>query len=142
MKVATLKAVLLPVFLLIALTLTLLFTMGRARVAAVASGAVRARDIALGQNAWPDHITQLGNSYRNQFELPLLFYVLVAFAIATEKTDIWFVVLEWAFVALRCAHAFIHVTSNKLAIRFRLFLGGASILSLMWALFAARILLA
>jgi hypothetical protein len=136
-----LKAILIPPFVLIALTMALLLMMGRARVAALRSGAVRPRDIALGQNAWPDKITQLGNAYRNQFELPLLFYALIAFAAAAEKADIWFVALEWAFVALRFAHAFVHVTSNNLLFRFRLFAAGALVLILMWTLFFSRILL-
>ena len=68
---------LLPVFIQVALTFALLFRLGPARVAAVRRGEVKLKDIALGQNAWPDHITQLSRSFQNQFELPVLLYVLV-----------------------------------------------------------------
>ena len=38
------------------------------------------RDIALGQPDWPERPTQFGNAFHNQFELPVLFYVLTILA--------------------------------------------------------------
>jgi len=132
------KAVLLPVFALAALALGLLAALALARIGALRGGKVKPRDIALNRN-WPDRIIQLGNSYASQFELPTLFYVLVALALVTEKADLLFVALEWAFVATRFAHAYIHVTSNQVPRRFFAFAAGFALLVLMWAIFAARI---
>lgn len=88
-----LKAVLLPVFALVALAFGLSVALARSRVPAVKRGDVRMEDAALGRN-WPDRVTQLGNAFRNQFELPLLFYVLVAFEALSGKADAVFVGLD------------------------------------------------
>jgi len=134
--------ILFPVFAQVALTFGLLAWTGRSRVAAVMRGEVKVKDIALGQSAWPDRITQLSRSYQNQFELPLLFYVLAALLLVTRHVDTLLLVLAWAFVALRYAHAYIHTTSNTLRTRFNLFLAGFTVLAAMWIYFAARIAMA
>jgi hypothetical protein len=47
-------------------------------VAAVKAGEVRLKDIALDSSRWPERLRKLANNYQNQFELPVLFYALVA----------------------------------------------------------------
>ena len=82
------------------------------------SGEVRAEDVALRQPNWPrarDAARQFASS--NQFELPVLFYVLTILAIITKHADFLFVVMAWIFVLSRLAHAFVHVTSNNLELR-------------------------
>ncbi|WP_159730979.1 MAPEG family protein [Methylosinus sp. Ce-a6] len=134
------KAVLIPVFALAALAFGLLTALALTRIGVLRSGAVKPKDIALNRN-WPDPIVQLANSYASQFELPTLFYALVVLALVTEKADRLLVALEWAFVATRFAHAYIHVTSNHVPRRFFVFAAGFALLVLMWAIFAARIVL-
>jgi hypothetical protein len=136
------KAALLPVLTLVALTLGLLLAMGRRRVATLRRGEVRMQDIALRQDAWPNSVKQISAAYQNQFEIPLLFYVCVALAAPLHKVDLIFVVLEWIFVISRAVHAYIHVTSNHVPSRFRAFLVGVATLVLMWSYFALRVLLA
>ena len=138
----SLQAVLLPVFVQVGLTFFLLFWMGRSRIGALRSGATRIRDIALRQPAWPEQSTQIANAFHNQLELPVLFYVLVAFALFTRKADLVFVVIAWAYVGTRLFHAYVFVTTNNVPRRFQAFVVGALILLLMWVIFAARILLA
>ena len=136
----SIQAVLLPVFVQVALTFALMFWMGSVRVASISRGETKIRDIALGQQAWPERPTQIANCYHNQFQLPVLFYVLVALALFTRKADLLFVVLAWLFVLLRLAHAYVHVTSNHVPTRFRWYLTGAVVLLLLWIVFAVRIL--
>jgi hypothetical protein len=76
--------VLAPVFALIALTFALQYWMAYLRIGAVSRGEVHTRDIALRQPNWPVRTTQVGNAYHNQLEQPVLFYVLVAFALLTR----------------------------------------------------------
>jgi hypothetical protein len=97
----SIQAILLPLFVQVALTFALMFWMGSARVAAISRGEVKIRDMALGQPVWSERETQIANCYHNQFQLPVLFYVLVALALFTRKADLLFVVLSWAFVR-RC----------------------------------------
>lgn len=138
----SLQAVLLPVFIQIGLTFFLLFRMERARVGAVRRGEVRIKDIALGQNVWPEKATLVANAFHNQLQLPVLFYVLVMLAVMTQKADLIFVVMSWLFVGSRLWHAIIHTSSNHVGRRFRAFVVGTLILIAMWIIFALRILLA
>src|SRR5437764_8445649 len=75
------QMVLLPVFVLVGLTFALLLWTARARRQAIVGGDTKIRDIALGQQNWPTRATQIGNCFGNQFELPLLFYILIALAL-------------------------------------------------------------
>jgi hypothetical protein len=105
------------------------------------AAAVCSRDIALRQPNWPTHMLQIGNSYQNQFEAPVLYYLLTVLAIVTRQADLLFVVLAWVFVLSRLAHAYVHVTSNRLAQRGALFGVGAVVLAVMWLIFVVRVLL-
>jgi hypothetical protein len=136
----SIQAVLLPLFVEVVLTFVLMFWMAGARFAAVRRGDVRPRDVALGESSWPKQETQIANAYHNQLQLPVLFYVLTILAIVTRHADLLFVVLTWIFVVLRLAHAYIHVTSNRLGRRFAVFAAGAVVLVVMWAIFILRIL--
>ena len=138
----SIAAILAPLFVQVALTLGLLFWMGRLRVVAVQGREVKFRDIALGQRAWPDRVTQVSNAYQNQFELPVLYYALVPLAIITRQADLLFVVLSWMFVAARLVQASIHTTSNRVFARFQAFAVAALVLAIMWVVFAVRIVAA
>jgi hypothetical protein len=138
----SLASVLLPVFVQVALTFVLLLATGNTRVGAVTRKEVKVSDVALGQNNWPPRITQIGNSYNNQLQLPVLFYALVTLAWITRKADLLFVIMSWIFVISRIAHARIHTTTNDMRVRFYAFAMGAAVLLIMWAIFAVRILLA
>jgi len=134
--------VLLPVFVQVALTFALLVWMGRARMSSVRRGETKVRDIALRQPAWPAQATQISNCYDSQFQLPLLFYVLVILAWVTRQADLVFVVTAWIFVLARLTHAYVHTTSNHVPTRFWVFAVGMLVLLLMWIIFAIRILIA
>lgn len=136
------QAVLLPVFVLVALTFAIQFRMGYLRVSTIKRGETRMRDIALGQPGWPDSAQQASRNYDNQFQMPVLFYVLVALALPLRQTDLLFVILSWVFVALRFVHAYIHIGTNYVPNRFYAFAAGMIVLLIMWVVFALRILLA
>lgn len=134
-------AVLTPVFIQVALTFALMFMMGSARWAAGRAGEVKMKDIALGQTTpWPEKPAKIARAFHNQLETPLLFYAVVALALATGKADRLFVILEWAWVAIRLAHAYVHVTSNHVPTRFRVFLGSTVALMALWLWLALRVL--
>jgi hypothetical protein len=132
--------VLLPVFVQIGLTFALLIAMATTRGHALAGG-TKPGDIALGQPNWPVRATQFGNCFANQFELPILFYVLIAFALPLRHADLFIVLMSWVFVVTRFAHAGIFVTSNELRHRANAWLAGAVVLLAMWIYFALKILL-
>ena len=134
------KLLLTAVFLHVALIFITGYALGGARVKAVRSGEVRLKDIALDNSKWPEALRKRANNYQNQFELPVLFYALVAFLIATGVTDPLQVVLSWVFVVCRLVHAYIHMGTNNVRDRFYAFAASAGVLFLMWVWFAARVL--
>jgi hypothetical protein len=135
------QAVLLPLFVQVALTFALGFWMAHLRRDALVSGVVTPRQIALREPNWPAHATQVANAFHNQLELPVLFYVLTILAWITRHADLLFVVLAWIFVLLRIGHAVIHVTDNRLRRRGLVFIVGAIVLAAMWLIFIFRIIL-
>ena len=135
------QMVLLPVFVLVALAFALLIGMVGTRRNALVSGETKIRDVALGQSNWPERATQIGNCYRNQFELPLLFYLLIALALPLRHADLFIVLMSWVFVVTRFLHAGIFVTSNDFGRRSIVWIAGALVLLAMWIYFALKILL-
>src|SRR5271170_790399 len=135
------QSVLLPVFVLIGLTFALLLGMVGARRSALVSRETKVRDIALGQSNWPTRATQIGNCFRNQFELPVLFYILIAIALPLRHADLIIVLLSWVFVVTRFVHAGIFVTSNNVRQRGMAWFAGVLVLFAMWLYFALKILL-
>ena len=116
----SIQMVLLPVFVLVGLTFVLLLWMAGARRQALDGGEI---------------------SFANQFELPLLFYILIALAAPLRHADLVIVLLSWVFVITRFVHAGIFVTSNNVGQRGPAWFAGALVLLAMWLYFALKILL-
>ncbi|MGY4478610.1 MAPEG family protein [Bradyrhizobium sp. USDA 3364] len=135
------QMVLLPVFIQIGLTFALLFAMATARTKTLTSGETRMADIALREPNWPAGATKLGNCFANQFELPVLFYVLIAIALPLRRADLFIVLMSWVFVVTRFAHAGVFVTSNDVRPRSLAWFAGVLVLAAMWLYFALRLLL-
>ena len=130
---------LLPVFVQVALTFALLIRTAIGRVSSFRSGEVKPEDIALGEQGWPKKVTQYGNAFKNQFELPVLFYAVCLALYVTNGVSYVALVFAWLFVAARIVHAVIHVTMNRVRYRSPAFLAGVIMLGLMWIWFAAHI---
>jgi hypothetical protein len=136
----TVQMILLPLFVEVILTFVLLFTMAPLRTRDFASGAVRPEDVSLREQKWPQRTTQFANAFSNQFELPVLFYVLTILEYVTHLAGIVFVVLAWIFVIFRILHAYVHVTSNIVRLRGAFFAIGAVVLAIMWVIYIVQVL--
>jgi hypothetical protein len=128
-----------PAFAHVLLVFALLIATGRGRVAAVTAGEVKIADIALDNSRWPDRLRKPANNYQSQFELPVLFYAIMALLVATGIADVASLVLAWAFVASRFVHSFIHLGSNSVRHRLYAFTAGFAALAAMWLWFALRL---
>ncbi len=137
----SIRMVLLPLFVQVGLTFALLIGMVALRRQTLVSGETKIREIALGQPNWPVRATQVGNCYRNQFELPMLLYVLIALALPLRHADLFIVLMSWVFVITRFVHAGVFVTSNDLGRRSMAWLAGVLVLLVMWLYFALKMLL-
>ena len=135
------QMVLLPVFVLVGLTFFLLLAMATGRTRSRKAGETSLKDIALGQPNYPARVKQFGDCYSNQFELPVLFYVLIALALPLRHADLFIVLMSWVFVVLRFLHAGIFVTTNNVQQRGLTWFAGVLVLFAMWIYFALKILL-
>ncbi len=137
----SIHAILMPMFVQVGLTFVLLFWMSALRMRAIRHGQVDPEKIRLREPHWPPRVLQIANAFHNQLELPVLFYVVVLLAFATDTLDVSLLILSWMFVLSRIVHAYIHVTSNRLDRRTGVFGVSAIALLLMWVIVVARIIL-
>ena len=137
----TIPAILLPLFVEVLLSFGLLFWLGVRRRRDLNDGTTRLSQIALREPNWSKPARQVEYSFSNQFELPVLFYVLTILEIITRHADFIFVVLAWVFVLTRIGQAYVHTTGNDVRLRGAIYGVGAIVLFVAWVIFAVRILL-
>lgn len=136
------SALLLPVFIQVLLTFVVMVQMGRARTASLQQSRTNPnkREVALGDYKWSEAATKAASNFSNQFELPVLFYAAIAFALLLRQTDVLIVALAWGFAATRIAHAAIHLGPNVVRLRFLAYSAGALCLLGLWGTLAFRVL--
>jgi len=134
------QMILLPLFVEVILTFVLLFCLAPMRTRDFSSGAVRPENVALREPNWPKRTMQFAFAFSNQFELPVLFYILTILEFITHLAGVVFVVLAWIFVLFRVLHAYVHVTSNVVRLRGSLFAVSAVVLAIMWVIYIVEVL--
>lgn len=134
-------AIFYPVLLQVLLTLAVLVLMGPARSKSMRENRQKLTDpdVAIGHNPWSEQATKIANNYKNQFELPVLFYAAAGFALVFKHADAVLVGLAWLFALSRVVHAVIHIGPNVVMWRGVAFLIGAAALLAMWLTLAWRL---
>ena len=113
-----------PVLIQALLPLIVIIVNGKRKREEVAAGKTNKEEASLNNDAWGIPVVLTSRNIANQFQFPVLFYVvcLVLFAIQSVT---WFALgLAWLFVCARIAHAWIHITSNYVPLRLRYFILG------------------
>ncbi len=118
----------LPVVIQIVLTFWLYIYLAIAKSRASKLGQVNEERRGLHDDAWPDSVLQINNCIRNQFEVPVLFYVLTVLLWLTNSITVYIHALAWMFVLSRIFHASIHVGSNYVPLRRKVFMVGCLLL--------------
>lgn len=75
--------------------------------------------------AWSLPVVLTSNSLANQFQLPVIFYVLSFVLFSIEAVTTLVMVLACVFALSRWVHAYVHVTSNYIPHRLGVFIFGA-----------------
>ena len=135
----SLQAVLLPLFVEVILTFALLFWLGPLRGRDFKAG-VSPDTIALREPNWSKQALQVAYAFSNQFEMPVLFYVLTILAYITHQAGVLFVALAWLFVIFLLLHAYVHVTSNIVRLRGAMFGIAAIVLAVNWVVYIVEVL--
>lgn len=125
--------VLYPIFAMMALTLYCIIRMGFLRYNAVRRGEVHPHFYSLYRGyEEPEKLAAYSRHVVNHFETPVLFYVICVVAYASGQSGTAIVVLAWTYVGLRLVHSYIHLTSNIVVHRFRLFILSVLVIIALW----------
>ena len=122
------KLILFPLLAQIGLTLWVYVHLAIAKRRALALDQVDHSRRALHADAWPDSVLQISNNLRNQFEAPVLFYVLVLVIWAIGAVNLFSMAVAWGFVLSRCVHAHEHLRRNYVPRRRAIFMVGWGLL--------------
>ncbi len=123
--------ILVPAIVQVLLTLLIYVRLIKVKVREMRAGRVNMERHGVHEDAWPDSVRIINNNIRNQFELPVLFYV-VSMALWLLDAVHWVALLAAsAFVASRITHAAIHLSTNYIPNRRRAFTVGWWVLMFM-----------
>jgi len=119
------------------LVFILYIRLGIEKSKAVNAGSADLEKTALNTKAWPQHVVKVSNNIGNQFETPMMFYILSVVLCVTNSVNVVVLSLMSIYVLSRYIHAYIHVTTNYVPHRFKVFLAGVLILLglVIWQLF-------
>jgi hypothetical protein len=117
-----------PVLAQIFLTLMMFTILGVRKSKAVKAAEVNRQQAALNNRVWPEGVVKVSNNIANQFEIPVLFYALCLVLYNIDAAGMIAILMAWLFVLSRFAHAYVHIGSNYVPMRLRLFLVGCFVL--------------
>jgi hypothetical protein len=122
-----------PMFAMFALTVFVLLRMLSLRYTAAKNEEINMRFFKSYRGyEEPEHLRVISRHVINLFEMPMLFYVVGILILQTAQTGVLTLSLAWAYVALRCIHSYIHLTSNKVMMRLRAFMASSLVLVALW----------
>lgn len=98
----------LPLLIQIALSVIILFWLAYSRVSRIAKQGMK----EIRKTGFPVHVNNASDNFKNQFEVPVLFYALCLFFIISGGATRTVVIAAWVFVAFRIIHALIQLTKN------------------------------
>ena len=129
-----------PVAAMLLLTVVVMVLMLRERVAEM-----KARQLSLKSMPSSSQMsavlqnTRAADHYRNLFEMPVFFHVLCVAVLATGLVGPAMVAMAWLYVALRVAHAVVHLGRNRIRHRLRVFGASCAVLAAMWVTFVVQL---
>ena len=127
-----------PVLAQVLLTYVVYLTVSARRIGAIKAGTAKVSDFKV-PSIEPEPSATAARNLSNQFELPVLFFAACISLFVTGAAGLAALVAAWAFVLARVAHAYIHLTSNRVRIRRSLFIVSLGINLVQWLLLAVHI---
>lgn len=129
-----------PAAVLVLWTILMLFWMAGTRLPALKAAGIdvsktvggRGQDL---EGVLPPSVNWKAHNYAHLVEQPTLFYAVVGILAIMGSVSGVAVALAWAYVGLRIAHSLVQATTNRVSLRFPLFL--ASTLALLALTFMA-----
>ena len=135
------EAIFWPVLAQMALTFAIYGVMSFRRMGSIRDGKAKAADFRI-PNVEPEASATVARNLINQFELPVLFYAACMMLFVLGAAGQFAVLVAWLFALSRMAHAYVHVTSNRLRFRRPLFMASFVFTLALWAMVGARLIAA
>jgi hypothetical protein len=122
-----------PAAVLVLWTLIMLAWMAATRLPALKTAGIdmskavggRGQDL---EGVLPARINWKAHNYAHLVEQPTLFYAVVGILAILGQVSAVSVALAWTYVALRIVHSLVQATSNRIAVRFPLFMASTAVL--------------
>lgn len=116
-----------PAAVLVLWTIVMLFWTAGTRLPALKAAGVdlskavggRGQDL---ETVLPANVNWKAHNYAHLVEQPTLFYAVIGILAIMGQVSAVAVALAWTYVVLRIAHSLVQVTTNRVALRFPLFL--------------------
>ena len=70
-----------------------------------------------GTNPMSSYEPKITANLRNQFEWPVVFYLICVFLVIEHNTDSLQIGLAWLFIAGRLLHSYVHIFLNNIRLR-------------------------
>lgn len=102
------------------------------RIRSARTGAVNPAYFKLMQGEAPEAVLRTSRAFANQFEIPVLFYLVTTLSLFLMPNNALNFYLAWLFVFSRYVHAWIHLTYNHVIHRLLAFLTGFICVMVMW----------
>jgi len=101
-----------PMLIQMALSLAILFWLAYGRLTTIKkAGGLKG---LIAQGGFKPELVNRSDNFKNQFEIPVIFYGLCLLFIATSTSPRAAVIAAWVFVIARLLHALVHTTFNTI----------------------------
>jgi|MEHZ01.3.fsa_nt_MEHZ010847633.1_3 hypothetical protein len=127
------KLILYPIFPMLALTVYVLFRTFLMRVAAVKSGEVSHKYYRLySMGDEPEACRANSRHLTNLLEIPPLFYISCILIYVTDTNSLVLMICAWLFALSRFIHSYVHLGTNRLRNRYRIYFVSICLLIAIW----------
>ena len=121
-----------PVLAQVLIPILVLFANGARKKSDVKAGTVDMKKAAMDNEAWSEPVVLTSKNLANQFQVPVLFYVVCLILAMIDGVTTASLLVAWLFVASRYVHCYVHITSNFVPLRMRMFILGLVLLLVLW----------
>lgn len=136
------KPLLIPLLLQAGLIFVVWLVMYATRLTEMKRKGIDPQDLANAEakNTLLKNVAGAADNFKNQFELPLLFFIAILTSLILVIQSPLLNALALAFVLLRMVHSFVHITYNKVMHRFMAYALSSFALIGMWLIIADAVL--
>ena len=129
-----------PVLAQVLIPIVVLLLNAKRKASDVKSGEFDRHKAAMDNEAWGKPTILTSKNLANQFQFPVVFYVLCIVLASLNAVGTAALAVAWLFVAARYVHAYVHVTSNYVPARMRSFIFSIVLLIVMFGMTVAALL--